>query len=83
MRKRVCLRTRRCCLGRKRYRSKRTYAPHWVDGKTKQFIVYAKTRDECEEKLQETIAQAKAELEKLKKKHPKPEDKKKEIKIMV
>lgn len=59
------------------------YAPRWVDGTTKQFIVYAKTRDECEEKLQETITQAKSELEKLKKEHPRPEEKKKKIKIMV
>ena len=57
------------------------YSPKWIDGKKRQFNVYASTRGECEEKLAKMIAETKDELEKLKKATPpKPQ---KEIKILL
>lgn len=57
------------------------YSPKWIDGKKRQFNVYASTRGECEEKLAKMIAGTKDELEKLKKATPpKPQ---KEIKILL
>ena len=57
------------------------YSPKWIDGKKRQFNVYASTREECEEKLAKMIARTKDELEKLKKATPpKPQ---KEIKILL
>ena len=38
------------------------YSPTWIDGKRYARNVYAKTREECEEKLKELIAEMKAEI---------------------
>ena len=39
-----------------------SYFPRLPDGKRKKFNVYAKTREECEEKLDTMIAEKKAEI---------------------
>ena len=44
------------------------YSPMWPDGKKHAQNVYAKTREECEEKLKELIVQMKAEIAEAKKK---------------
>ena len=45
-----------------------SFYPRIPDGKRKKFNVYAKTREECEEKLAKMIAEKKAEIAELKKK---------------
>ena len=45
-----------------------SFYPRLPDGKRKKFNVYAKTREECEEKLAEMIASKKAEIAAEKKK---------------
>ena len=42
------------------------YSPKWPDGKKHARNVYARTREECEEKLKVLIAEMKAELAELK-----------------
>ena len=44
-----------------------SFYPRLADGKRKKFNVYAKTREECEEKLAELIKTMKAEIAELKK----------------
>lgn len=44
------------------------YSPMWPDGKKHARNVYAKTREECEEKLKALIVQMKAEITEAKKK---------------
>jgi hypothetical protein len=46
------------------------YSPTWIDGKKRVRNVYAHTREECEVKLAELIAEMKAELAELKQKNP-------------
>ena len=41
------------------------YSPMWVNGKKRSVNVYAKTREECEEKLAAMIIEVKAEKERL------------------
>jgi len=41
------------------------YSPMWVNGKKRSINVYAKTREECEEKLAAMIIEVKAEKERL------------------
>ena len=59
------------------------YSPVWPDGKKHSRNVYAKTREECEEKLKVLIVEMKAELAELKRKNaegmlpPQPTDEKK------
>jgi len=50
------------------------YSPTWVDGKRRTKNVYARSREECEEKLAAVIAEMKAERERLKKEHTKTAD---------
>ena len=42
------------------------YSPMWIDGKKHSRDVYARTREECEEKLKVLITEMKAELAELK-----------------
>ena len=45
-----------------------SFFPRLPDGKRKKFNMYAKTREECEAKLAEMIAEKKAEIAEMKKK---------------
>ena len=44
-----------------------SFFPRLPDGKRKKFNVYAKTREECEAKLAEIIAEKKTEIAEMKK----------------
>ena len=52
-----------------------SFYPRLPDGKRKKFNVYAKTREGCEEKLAEMIAEKKAEIATEKKKAKKAQEK--------
>ena len=46
-----------------RHRCEGRYTPTKVKGKLESHNIYAKTREECEEKLAEMIAEVKAQIE--------------------